>query len=367
MYSQGSTSFYNNCTRRKIRTGELKILYLILQHLKSRIPRKLNVHTTVLRVSSLPDAMTCIMCYNSARKKISLNGIAEFMHPILTTTSKPIGQITRGKTARNRLRRVDIFASLYAASLLRQPVNPGCKSWVVDLGYGAEAYTVLESAVHLGKLNPTLPLLGVEIDQERVNAGLPYQTELIQFRQGGFNVPLLAGESIRMMRAFNVLRQYEEGEVLPAWQTMAARMQPDGLILEGTSDPYGKRLVTNLLRVRVNPAGIKTLIWEGLLFSTNFHDGFNPEMFQPVLPKNLIHHMLPGEEIHRFFEDWKSAAQQQIATQSFGLRQHFCATAMALKAMGYSILTRKKLLRQGFLFWQLNRPLCTLSDRYGKE
>ena len=283
------------------------------------------------------------------------------------TPAKPMGQITRGKTARNRLRRVDIFVSLYAASLLREASPAENKSWVVDLGYGAEAFTVLESAAHLGKINPKLPILGVEIDQERVNAGLPYQTDRIQFRKGGFNVPLQAGESIRLIRAFNVLRQYEEAEVLPAWQTMAACMLPDGLILEGTSDPFGKRLVTNLLRVKAADAGKKTLIWEGLLFSTNFHDGFSPEMFQPVLPKNLIHHMLPGEAIYQFFEDWKSAALQQIATQSFGLRQHFCASALALKTMGYPILTRKKLLRQGFLLWQLNQPLCTISDRYGKS
>lgn len=299
------------------------------------------------------------MCYNSARKKIII-GIAKGMQRTLLTSPKPLGQITRGKTARNRLRRVDIFVSLYAAELLR--TSSSHKSWMVDLGYGAEPFTVLESANHLGKINPSLPILGVEIDQERVHAGLPYQNERIQFRQGGFNVPLLAGESIRLLRAFNVLRQYEEVDVLPAWQVMAACMQPDGLILEGTSDPFGKRWVANLLRVKTTPTGQKRLILEGLLFSTNFHDGFTPEMFQPVLPKNFIHHMLPGEGIYRFFDDWKSAALQQITTQSFGLRQHFYTTALTLKNMGYPILTRKKLLRQGFLLWQLNQPICDLRE-----
>ena len=81
-------------------------------------------------------------------------------------------------------------------------------------------------------------------------AGLPWQDEITQFRLGGFNVPLQHNESIRMMRAFNVLRQYEEHQVLAAWQSIALKMECGGLIIEGTSDPFGKRWVANLLRVK---------------------------------------------------------------------------------------------------------------------
>jgi hypothetical protein len=281
------------------------------------------------------------------------------MQSCLHFSQKPVGQITRGKTARNRLRRVDIFLSMYASPLIREPDS----SYYVDLGYGAEAFTVLESARHLRKFNPNLPILGVEIDQERVENALPYRTALTHFRKGGFNVPLLAGESVRIMRTFNVLRQYEEGEVLPSWQSMAAVLNPGGLIIEGTSDPFGKRWVANLLRVRVQPGGQRQLIWEGLLFSTNFHDGFTPEMFQPVLPKNLIHRMVPGEPIYRFFEDWKTAAGQQMGMQSYGIRQWFSGTARALAHMGYPLLIQKKYLNQGFLLLKLNQPISDFSSQ----
>jgi len=46
---------------------------------------------------------------------------------------RPQGQITRGKTARNRLRRVDNFLCLYDPALIRQPDPPGQVSWYVDL------------------------------------------------------------------------------------------------------------------------------------------------------------------------------------------------------------------------------------------
>jgi hypothetical protein len=277
-----------------------------------------------------------------------------------STAQKAIGQITRGKTARNRLRRVDIFLSLYASELIRKQYPAGRMSWLVDLGYGAEPYTALESAYHLRKQNPNLPILGIEIDAERVAAGLPWQDEITQFRLGGFNVPLQRNESIRILRAFNVLRQYEEHQVLAAWQSMSLKMENGGLIIEGTSDPYGKRWVANVLRVKENGQGDRQLVWEGLLFSTNFHDGFSPDMFQPVLPKNLIHRMLPEEEIYQFFEHWKYAANQQSAMLTYGTRQWFAAAARTLADSGYPILTRKKFLRQGFLLWQINRPICIL-------
>ena len=98
-------------------------------------------------------------------------------------------------------------------------------------------------------MNPNLPILGVEIDQERVEAALPYADEITHFRLGGFNLPLnprtldeggtkgagQAGESVRLIRAFNVLRQYEEKDFAPAYERLAQYVLPDGLMLEGTS------------------------------------------------------------------------------------------------------------------------------------
>ncbi len=110
-------------------------------------------------------------------------------HP-LAPPARPLGQPTRGKTARNRLRRVDTFLALYDAGLLRREDGPFAGAFFVDLGYGAAPTTTLESAQRLRRINPALPVLGVEIDPERVAAAQPCADELTQFRLGGFNLPL---------------------------------------------------------------------------------------------------------------------------------------------------------------------------------
>ncbi|MBN2047255.1 MAG: hypothetical protein JW750_05380 [Anaerolineaceae bacterium] len=266
-----------------------------------------------------------------------------------------LGQITRGKTARNRLRRVDIFLLLYAESLIRAKKGLHKNALAVDLGYGAEPFTALEMAHRLRQINDQLPLLGIEIDPERVERSQPYANEITHFRLGGFNLPLEGDESVRLIRAFNVLRQYEEPDVFSAWKQMASYLLPGGLLIEGTSDPFGKVWVANLLRQDTIQS--TSLRYEGLLFSTNFGWGFDPEMFQPVLPKNLIHRMNHGERIHTFMNDWKRACIETIAHKTWGLRHWFQASAERLSEMGYPILLRKRFLHKGFLLWQINEPL----------
>jgi tRNA G46 methylase TrmB len=100
-------------------------------------------------------------------------------------SKKPEGQPTRGKTASNRLRRVDNFILLYEPSLLTRTDGLFADSLFVDLGYGFDARTTLESATRFRRVNPDLRVLGVEIDKERVEAALPYADEKALFRLGG--------------------------------------------------------------------------------------------------------------------------------------------------------------------------------------
>lgn len=263
---------------------------------------------------------------------------------------RPQGQVTRGKTARNRLRRSDIFLMLTEGSLIRLQDEPETKSFYIDLGYGFEPFTTLETAARLRVLNPDLPVMGVEIDPERVKMGLPYEDEKTFFRLGGFNLPLRPGERARMIRAFNVLRQYDESEWAEPVQQMGEQMIPGGVLIEGTSNPFGSIWTANVVRRSAIPP--YSVIREGFLFSTNFHMGFEPELFQPVLTKNYIHRMIPGEEIFEFMENWKAACRYSAPIRSFGLRAFFCAAAEELQHSGYRIDMRPQLLRRGFLYWR---------------
>ncbi|MCK6627764.1 MAG: methylase [Anaerolineae bacterium] len=275
--------------------------------------------------------------------------------PSNSVPRKPEGQATRGKTTHNRLRRVDNFLLQYDSTLLSRSDGPYDRAFYVDLGFGAKPVTTLESAARLRRLNPRLPVLGVEIDPERVAKAQPYADALTFFRLGGFNLPLQKWpdgqpETVRLIRAFNVLRQYEESAVAQAYERLAHYVLPGGLLIEGTSDPFGRIWAANLLRREDEP------LWqvEALVFSINFRVGFDPGQLQTVLPKNYIHRMVPGEAIYDFFAAWKSAAQETQAYKGWGLRQWFGASAHNLAARGYLINLRRKWLWQGWLIWRFN-------------
>ncbi|MCB0121287.1 MAG: hypothetical protein KDE58_03530, partial [Caldilineaceae bacterium] len=228
----------------------------------------------------------------------------------------------------------------------------------VDLGYGAEPFTTLESAARLRRLNPTLPVLGVEIDATRVAAALPYADSLTHFRLGGFNLPLQAGERVRLVRAFNVLRQYEESAVADAYAMLAQQVVPGGLLIEGTSDPFGRLWVAHVMRRQ--PAA-PSWLHEATVFSTNFRTGFDPSEFQAILPKDLIHRMVPGEPIYDFFQAWKRATLESIGAKTWGVRQWFATSAQGLAARGYRVDLRHRWLKRGYLLWL--RPTALFGAR----
>ncbi len=265
------------------------------------------------------------------------------------TRQKPEGKSTRGKTAANRLRRVDNFILLYEPALLTRTDDLFAESLFVDLGYGFDPRTTLESAARFRKVNPHLQILGVEIDKERVDVAKPFEDEKTFFRLGGFNLPLQSRERVRLIRAFNVLRQYEEEDFLPAYERLAEFILPDGLMIEGTSNPFGSIWAANLARKNKNGS------WEmeALVFSTNFRMGFDVEEFQTILPKNYIHRVTRGEPIYDFFEAWKRSAAETSAAKTFGDRQWFSASAAALAQKGFKIDLHKKWLGKGWLIWYL--------------
>ena len=91
---------------------------------------------------------------------------------------------------------------------------------------------------------------------------------------------------------------------------------------------------------------------EALVFSTNFRLGFEPEEFQTVLPKNLIHRVVPGEPIHDFFEAWKRSAAETSAAQTYGAKHWFIAAAERLADRGFDVVIQRKWLNRGFLVWK---------------
>lgn len=261
------------------------------------------------------------------------------------------GRPTRGKTAKGRLRAIDALAALWDPAVIARKTGPWRGAWWVDLGYGADPGTTLESASRLRRINPALRVLGVELDRERVAAALPHADERTAFRQGGFKLPLEPGESVRMIRAMNVLRQYDEAAAEEALGVLAAQLLPGGLLIEGTSDPTGRLWSANVVR-RPHDGGPPRD--EALVLAARLDAAFAPEDLRAVLPKRTIHRVTPGEPVHDLMVAWASAWRASQSEAVWGARRHFVAAGRALRAAGWPIDPRTRWLGRGMLVWRLD-------------
>ncbi|MDX6273233.1 MAG: hypothetical protein QOJ92_443 [Frankiales bacterium] len=224
--------------------------------------------------------------------------------------ARPQGDVTRGTTAPNRLRRVDRWITWRCAAALRVASDP----LVVDLGFGGSPVTTLELHARLVRLRPDVRVAGVEIDPERVTAASAYSRPGLSFVRGGFELPV-NGRPV-VVRAMNVLRQYDEARVAPAWGQLLGRLAPDGVLIDGTCDEIGRRATW----VTASTAGP-----ESLSFSAHLASLDRPSQLAERLPKALIHRNVPGEPIHDLLalldEHWARAAPYS----SFGRSQRWRA------------------------------------------
>ncbi|WP_156056572.1 class I SAM-dependent methyltransferase [Streptosporangium roseum] len=228
---------------------------------------------------------------------------------------RPIGEITRGTTGHNRLRRADRWIAAVHGRLLRSADRP----LVVDLGYGASHTTTLELFLRLRRVCPSVEVVGIEIDPARVAAAKPYERPGLSFALGGFELPV--GRPPLLVRAFNVLRQYGEAEAWDYWAMLQGRIARDGVIVEGTCSEVGHRAVW----AGLDASGPRTLT-----FSARFDAFDRPSDLADRLPKTLIHRNVPGEPVHAFLRDFDHAWAVNAPLASYGSRQRWVAAVRTL-------------------------------------
>jgi hypothetical protein len=199
---------------------------------------------------------------------------------------------------------------------------------IVDLGYGATPHTTLELADRLASVNPSIRVIGIEIDPDRVLAAQSSATDRVSFVRGGFEVPLPHDQPADVIRAFNVLRQYDESEVNDIWNRLQSRLSPRGIILDGTCDEIG-RVSTWMSLGKGGP--------ESLTVALRLAELVTPSIAAERLVKALIHRNVPGESIHRFFGDldrlWAVSSPLQVYSPS----QRWIAAVRAMKAEGWPV------------------------------
>ncbi|WP_107059027.1 class I SAM-dependent methyltransferase [Streptomyces sp. NRRL B-1347] len=244
---------------------------------------------------------------------------------------RPVGTVTRGTTNPNRLRRMDRWIAAAHGAALRRAADP----LAVDLGYGAAPWTAVELLLRLRTAAPHARVVGIEIDPARVEAARPYEREGLSFRHGGFEVPLPARPVL--IRAANVLRQYDEGQVAAVWERLCARLAPDGLLVEGTCDEIGRRHVW----VALGPEGPRTVTFAARLASLE-----HPSDLAERLPKALIHRNVPGEPVHAFLRDFDRAWAAAAPYASYGARQRWIRAVRDLRA-DWPVVDRGTRWRQG--------------------
>jgi len=245
---------------------------------------------------------------------------------------RPLGEITRGTTNPNRLRRVDNWIAWRCASLLRDAADP----LVVDLGYGASAVTSVELRGRLARVRPDVRVTGVEIDPERVAAARPYaDPPALDFVRGGFE---LAGLRPVLVRAMNVLRQYEEAAAGEAWHTVLAALAAGGVLVEGTCDELGRLGCWVLL----DASGPLSLTLAARLSTLD-----TPATLAERLPKALIHHNVPGEPVHELIQALDAGWRDAAPLAAFGPRQRWIAAVGRLREQGVPVLDNTRRWRLG--------------------
>jgi hypothetical protein len=208
----------------------------------------------------------------------------------------------------------------WMTATLREHLLAAPDPLVIDLGYGATPVTAIELAARLSAVRPDVRVLGLEIDPERVAAALPAAAPpRLTFARGGFE---LAGQRPALVRAANVLRQYDEAAAGQAWSTMRANLGPGGLLVEGTCDELGRLAAWVLL----DGDGPISLTLACRLASLPW-----PSVLAERLPKALIHRNVPGEPIHRLLAELDLAWDAAAALSAFGPRQRWIAACAALQ------------------------------------
>ena len=262
----------------------------------------------------------------------------------------PVGQLTRGTTGYNRLRRSDRW--LVHSPRVRSAVLSASDPLVIDLGFGALPVTTLELAARLRVVRGDVRVVGLEIHPDRVATARAAGDGTVEFALGGFE---LGEHRPVLVRAFNVLRQYDAADVDGAWREVCGRLAPGGLFLEGTCDETGRR-ATWLLLGGEGPRTL-TLAWDPA-------DVERPSELAERLPKLLIHRNVPGEPVHDLLSAADRAWDMAAGWAPYGPRVRWRRALGLLAEAGEPVAPQRRNLRDNVLTVPVARVAPEYADGF---
>jgi len=232
-------------------------------------------------------------------------------------------------------------------ALLTRQEGDWARAVFVDVGFGEHPWTTLESAQAFREVNPSLGVVGVELEAARVASAQVHADALTDFREGSFALPLRPGETVRLIRAMNLLRGYRPEDVAGIHHTLGGSLLEGGLLVEGSTDTSGAVGVSHLLR-----RGGAGLVREALLFHTDFSRGFAPVLFRDWLPRDFRRRVRPGEPIHAFFERWTEAWSAARSAGHLEPPAAFRHSVLGLAEREEGVMTDSWLLAHGYVLWR---------------
>ncbi|MCP4500213.1 MAG: hypothetical protein GY822_09665 [Deltaproteobacteria bacterium] len=228
---------------------------------------------------------------------------------------------TRGKTQAGRLWLVDDWcAALFPKQGLTKNSGP---PWLVDVGFGEVADTAVELHETLRLRGEDWQLLATDMDVHRVeNAAERFGRDDRVFAVQDFRLekflelqklmlPTVNDDNdessvgATLIRAFNVLRQYQPKECAAVHELLATKLREGGWLVEGTSDRAG-----DLASFHVFSRRHGRLERTALVFLSSGERGFGPWQFRDVLPQDIRRSVGLGTWLWDFFTAWEDCATQ---------------------------------------------------------
>lgn len=203
---------------------------------------------------------------------------------------------TRGKTKSGRLDALD------HAILCIDPPRPSLCPLAWDLGFGAHPHTSLDWGNALRQGGWNAQVLGLEAHPGRASYARRFNNDTCRFDRLDAFQPPPWDRKPRWIRAMNVLRQYRAEQCEPWHQRWATSLAEGGHLFEGTCSADGSVLVAHWITGQ-GPTHQR----RGLIFHTNFSQGFAPLLFGDRLPKDLRAHARQPGPIGDFFRRWTQA------------------------------------------------------------
>jgi hypothetical protein len=244
-----------------------------------------------------------------------------------------------------------LFSALWQPGGLDIPRNGPLHA--IDVGFGDDLITSVEFLDSLSQRSSEYFLSALECDEQRVRrASTQTQNPRLRVLRGTFSTCKDLTPAPVIIRVINVLRGYTLLDAAQASRIMARGLAPGGTLVEGTTDVEGHLASAHLWRKSNDGAQI---VYDGLFVATNFARGFAPRMFRDVLPRDLRRHVLPGEPVAEWLEQWQTQADE-VRQQHTNSTNKAVFQASAEKLADSRSDTDIRWLKHGCLLWRPPRP-----------